>query len=121
MGLFKAAGRERAAAKLRRAGVVAKSGAYRVGSRLAQAYHARTPLGRAEAAHERGDSRFQIELTVDDHTMSTVEKIEAVGWRFESADYVSSETSTSTNHPDGSSEVQSSSTTTGVYLFSRAQ
>lgn len=59
-------------------------------------HHATTPVGRAEAAVERGESRFLIELSVDDQTMRTVESIEAVGWHFESVDYVRSESTTTT-------------------------
>ena len=93
----------------------------RVYTRLAQMYHSTTPIGKAEAALERGDSRFHIELSVDDRTMRTVEEIEAVGWRLQSVDYVSSETSTVTNNLDGSSTVDRASTTSGVYRFVRDQ
>jgi hypothetical protein len=53
-------------------------------------------------------------------TTRTVEKIEAVGWRFVSVDYVRSETTTTTNDSDGTSEVHRTGTTNGVYLFGRA-
>lgn len=106
--------------RLRRIGAAARSGIDELRSRFAEMQHARTPIGRAEAAHDRGDSRFLIELPVDEMTMRTVEKIEAVGWQFVSVDYVRSETTTTTNELDGSSEVHRTGTTNGVYLFGRA-
>lgn len=115
MGPFESAGREPAAAKLQRAKDAVKARAGLVASRVAQAYHARTPVGRAEAANERGDSRFLIELSVDDHTMRTVESIEAIGWQFKSVDYVS----TPMIGSGEGSESNGSSPTTGIYLFSR--
>ena len=119
MGLFNSEGREPATARLLRLRAATKSGVRQVGSLLVQMRHATTPVGRAEAARERGDSRFLIELAVDGRTMRTVEGIEAVGWHFESVDYVRSETATTTNHSDGSTDVHRTGTTTGVYLFSR--
>ncbi|MGO4363424.1 hypothetical protein AB4Y83_22250 [Terrabacter sp. RAF57] len=63
-----------------------------------------TPIGHAEDALERGDSRFLIELQVDRETMQIVDAIEALGWDYERADYHRVEEKTM-----------------GVYLFQRAQ
>jgi hypothetical protein len=82
-------------------------------------YNATTPVGKAEAALERGESKFLIQLSVHDHTMRTVEEIEAVGWQFESVDYVRSERTTTNTYSDGSSTVSNTGTTNGVYLFRR--
>lgn len=122
MGLFKSEGGRPATEELRSAGATAKSGVLRLGSWLVQMHYATTPVGKAETAHERGDSRFQIELSVDGYTMRTVGAIEAVGWHYEDAvDYGRDEVTTITNNPDGSSEVIRTSTHTGVYRFSRVQ
>lgn len=57
------------------------------GEWLSRFHHSMTPVGRAEDALERGDSRFLIELQVDHETMRIVDAIEAVGWHYERADY----------------------------------
>jgi hypothetical protein len=58
-------------------------GTLEVGSWLLDAIHATTPVGRAESAHERGDSIFQIELDNEAGTSRTISAIEKVGFRLE--------------------------------------
>lgn len=105
---------------LRRVATAVKDTAKRAKSRIAAGLHAASPLGKAEAAHARGDDRFLVELPIDDHTMRTVAGIEAVGWDLQDVNYSTVENTTTTHNSDGTTEVTQSSRRTGIYLFHRA-
>ena len=68
--------RERA----RHLGMSTRTRAAQVGLFLLKLHHATTPAGRAEAAFERGDSIFNIELDIDTYTSEVLARIERVGW-----------------------------------------
>lgn len=103
MGLFKSA-EERAAAQAQRA----------------EKKFARSPLGRATAAHDRGDALFQIALPVDDTSGLVLSQIEELGWHLEHAGYAFIVSSTSTTNDDGALEnLYMDGVLTGVYLFRR--
>lgn len=108
----------------------------------ADAAFARTPLGRARHAYERGDRYFQAELEVSSLTGTTsmfgssenemtrhdepvdlLGRIEDEGWHLEHAGFVFVETgSTSTDRPflTGQGTVTRGAVT-GVYLFRRVE
>jgi hypothetical protein len=56
--------------------------------RVEQKY-ASSPVGRATAAHERGDSLFQISLPADEGSAPILSEIEAIGWHLEHVGYTS--------------------------------
>lgn len=80
----------------------------------------RSPIGLATAALERGDSLFQLVLTVDGDSAVTLSKIEAVGWRLDNAGYTYEvDVSSISNGADQVSGVFTSGKLTGVYLMRR--
>lgn len=95
----------------------------------AQAAHAATPVGRAEAAHRIGDEFFQLELSIAEFRQKKVTPraplggllghIEAVGWKLESASYVPVQTSSHTNHSPIMSATDHEGHVMGIYLFRR--
>lgn len=64
----------------RRLGVSTRTRAAQAGLFLLKLHHSTTPAGRAEAAFERGDSIFNIELNINNYTSETLARIERVGW-----------------------------------------
>ena len=103
MGLFKSE-EEKAAAR----------------ARSAQKKFARSPVGHATAAHERGDALFQIVLPVDESSALILSQIEAIGWYLEHAGYAFIVSGASTTNGDGAlADVYMGGELTGVYLFRR--
>lgn len=76
--------------------------------RRAQEGFAKSPIGRATAAHERGDVLLQIEVPVDEDSSQILSQIEAIGWKLEHAGYAFV---VSGDSDDIGGEL------TGVYLF----
>lgn len=114
MGLFRTA-EERAAAQ--GMSVERKAAAHR---KKEEDRYLRSPIGRATAARERGDSLFQLAFTVDGDSAETLWKIEAVGWRLENAGYAYEiDVNSTSNGADQVSTVFTSGKLTGVYLFRR--
>jgi CYTH domain-containing protein len=80
----------------------------------------RSPIGRADTAHARGDSIFQLALTVDVDSAATLSQIEAIGWRLENAGYAYEvDVSSNSNNADQVSSVFTSGKLTGVYILRR--
>lgn len=97
--------RERA----RRLGASTKTRAAQVGRFLLKLHHSTTPRGKAEAAWERGDRVFQIELDMDSYASEALSRIEQVGWHLH---HLSAATRTDS---DGDAYP------VGVYLFKRVR
>lgn len=79
---------------------------------------ARSPVGKATSAHERGDALFQIALPVDESSALILGQIETIGWHLEHAGYTSDLSGYSTTNMNGVLEsVSITGELTGVYLF----
>ncbi len=103
MALFKSE-EEKAAARVQRA----------------QKNFARSPVGRATAAHERGDALFQTALSVDESSALILSQIEAIGWRLDHAGYAFIVSGNSSTNGDGElADIYMDGQLTGVYLFRR--
>jgi hypothetical protein len=114
VGLFKSP-EEKAAAQARRAQEKSAAQAQRD-----QEKFARSPVGQATAAHERGDVLFQTVVPVDESGALILSKIEAIGWHLEhvGCTFVVSNASGTTG--DGVVGVHVGGELTGVYLFRRS-
>ena len=51
--------------------------------RLSEKAFARSPIGLATAAHERGDALLQVALRVDGDSSAILHRIEKIGWKLE--------------------------------------
>ena len=92
-----------------------------VQARRAEKKFARSPVGQATAAHERGDALFQIALPVDESSALILSQIEAIGWHLENAGYTSEVSGFSTTNMNGVLDsVSITGQLTGVYLFRRS-
>lgn len=106
-------------------------------ARKAAEDHARSPLGMAEAAKERGDLFYQLEIEINSISGASgfgsstarirrsggrpdvLGQIEELGWRLEHVGYVFIETgATSTNRAFGTGQgTVTKGFTQGIYLF----
>lgn len=80
----------------------------------------RSPLGRATTAWERGDPLTQVDFPVDEDGSQTIMQIEEIGWRLDTVGFTYNLRIASTSNGDGQiSDVYSSGSLVGVYLFRR--
>jgi len=89
--------------------------------RREQKKFARSPVGHATAAHERGDALFQVVLPVDESSALILSQIEAIGWHLENAGYAYIVSGTSTTNMNGAlADLYIGGELAGVYLFRRS-
>ncbi len=86
--------------------------------RRAQEEFARSPVGQAIAAHERGDALLQVAVPMDEGSAPILSQIEAIGWHLEYAGYAFVVSGGSITNFDGVLQsVSMDGDLTGVYLF----
>lgn len=94
----------------------------------AQAAHAVTPIGRAQAAYRNGDGFFQLELPVNQFQKGKLQlgsplggilgQVESIGWHLEHAGYVFLQTGSYVDVRVSSIENHQGEVM-GIYLFRR--